>query len=66
LHIRKSTNKAYTTLAEHMPPNHQHMQRIKGWTKESLLLQAARVGQYTKYAAEHMLQNSIYMEQNMQ
>jgi transposase len=66
LHIRKSTNKAYTTLAEHMPRNHQHMQRIKGWTKESLLLQAARVGQYTKYAAEHMLQNSIYMEQNMQ
>jgi transposase len=64
LHIRKSTNKAYTTLAEHMPPNHLHMHRVKGWTKEGLLLQAARVGQYTRYAAEHMLDNSIYMEQN--
>lgn len=64
LHIRKSTNKAYTTLTEHMPPNHLHMQHVKGWTKESLLSQAATIGQYTKHAAEHMLQNSIYMEQN--
>ncbi len=64
LHIRKSTNKAYTTLAEHMPPNHLHMHQIKGWTKESLLSQAARVGQYARHAAEHMLDNSIYVEQN--
>jgi len=64
LHIRKSTNKAYTTLTEHMPPNHLHMHRVKGWTKESLLSQAARIGRYTNHAAEHMLQNSIYMEQN--
>ncbi len=64
LHFRKSTSKAYTTLTEHMPPNHLHMHQIKGWTKEGLLLQAARVGQYTRYAAEHMLDNSIYMEQN--
>lgn len=64
LHIRSSTNKAYTTLAEHMPPNHLHMHQVKGWTKESLLLHAARIGQYTKHAAEHMLDNSIYMEQN--
>lgn len=64
LHIRKSTNKAYTTLAEHMPPNHLHMHQVKGWTKESLLSQAAKVGQYTRHTAEHMLDNSIYMEQN--
>ena len=64
LHFRKSTNKAYTTLTEHMPPNHLHVHQIKGWTKEGLLLQAARVGQYTRHAAEHMLDNSIYMEQN--
>ena len=64
LHFRKSTNKAYTTIAEHMPPNHLHMNQIKGWAKEGLLLQAARVGQYTRHAAEHMLDNSIYMEQD--
>jgi transposase len=64
LHIRKSTNKAYTTLTEHMPPNHLHMYQVKGWTKEGLLLKAAIVGQYTRHAAEHMLDNSIYIEQN--
>jgi len=64
LHIRKSTNKAYTTLGEHMPPNHLHMYQVKGWTKEELLMKASAVGQYTRHAAEHMLDNSIYMEQN--
>lgn len=64
LHIRKSTNKAYTTLGEHMPPNHLRMHQVKGWTKEELLLKASAVGQYTRHAAEHMLDNSIYREQN--
>ena len=64
LHIRKSTNKAYTTLAEHMPPNHLHMHQIKGWTMEEFLTKAARIGEYTRHAVEHMLGNSIYMEQN--
>lgn len=64
LHFRNSTGKAYTTLTEHMPPNHLHMHQIKGWTKEGLLLKAAAVGQYTRQATEHMLDNSIYMEQN--
>ena len=64
LHIRKSTNKAYTTLIEHMPPNHLHMHKVKGWTKETLLSQAAKIGQYTRHAAQHMLDNSIYIEQN--
>ena len=64
LHIRKSTSKAYTTLAEHMPPNHLHMHQVKGWTKEEFLAKAARIGEYTSRAVEHMLGNSIYMEQN--
>ena len=64
LHSRRSNNKAYTTLVEHMPPNHAHMLKIKGWTKDELLGLAARVGEYTRHAVEHMLSNSIYMEQN--
>jgi len=40
------------------------MHQIKGWTKEGLLSQAARIGKYTHKAAEHMLENSIYIEQN--
>lgn len=64
LHIRKPHCKAYTTLAEHMPPNHQRMQQIKGWNKEDLLAQASRIGTCTAQAAGLMLENSIYIEQN--
>ena len=64
MHIRSHAIKGWNTIAEHMPSNHQAMQERKGWTKEKLLYMAARIGQYTKYAAEHMLSNSIYIEQN--
>jgi len=64
LHVRKSYNKAYTTLAEHMPPHHQRMQQIKGFNREDLLAQAARIGTAAVQAATLMLENSIYVEQN--
>jgi transposase len=64
VHVRKNINKAYTTLAEHMPPHHQRMQQVKGWNKEDLLLQASRIGSATLQAATLMLENSIYIEQN--
>ena len=64
LHIRKPHCKAYTTLAEHMPPHHQRMQQIKGWNKDDLLAQAARIGTAALQAATLMLENSIYIEQN--
>jgi transposase len=64
VHIRKPNSKSYTTLGEHMPPHHQRMQQIKGWNKEDLLNQAARIGQAALQAATLMLDNSIYIEQN--
>ncbi|WP_411162128.1 Mu transposase domain-containing protein [Flavitalea sp. BT771] len=64
LHVRKSHNKAYTTLAEHMPPHHQRMQQIKGFNREDLLAQAARIGTATVQAATLMWEKSIYIEQN--
>ena len=64
LHVRKNHNKAYTTLAEHMPPHHQRMQQIKGFSRDDLLMQASRIGKSTLEAATLMLQNSIYIEQN--
>lgn len=64
LHVRKNLNKAYTTLADHMPPNHQRMQQIRGWNRDDLLAQASRIGKSTLEAATLMLQNSIYIEQN--
>ncbi len=44
LHLRKPHSKAYTTLGEHMPPNHPVMQQIKGLNKQDLLAQAASTG----------------------
>lgn len=64
LHFRKNHQKAYTTLADHMPPHHQRMQEIRGFNKEDLLNQAARIGAFTAQAAALMLENSIYVEQN--
>jgi transposase len=64
IHFKKIHQKAYTTLGEHMPPHHQHMQQIKGFNKEDLLKMAARIGNSTAQAAALMLDNSIYMEQN--
>lgn len=64
VHSRRGHNKAYTTLAEHMPPHHQKMQQIKGFNRDDLLAQAARLGAHVVQAATLMLENSIYMEQN--
>lgn len=64
LHVRTPNGKAYTTVDEHMPPNHQRMHQIKGWNKEDLLNQAGRIGRHTKQATSRMLDNSIYIEQN--
>lgn len=64
LHMRKPHCKAYTTLAEHMPLHHQRMHQIKGWNKDDLLAQAARIGTASLQAATLMLENSIYIEQN--
>ena len=64
LHIRKPHSKAYTTIADHMPPHHRHMQQIKGFNKEDLLKQAGRIGTNTVKAATQILENSIYIEQN--
>jgi hypothetical protein len=37
IHFTRIHQKAYTTLGEHRPPHHQHMQQIKGFNKDDLL-----------------------------
>jgi len=64
LHVRKPHHSAYTTLPEHRPPHHQRMVEIRGFNREDLLAQAARIGTATVQAATLMLDNSIYIEQN--
>jgi transposase len=65
LHVRgHHHHKAYTTLGEHMPPQHQRMKQINGFNREDLLAQASRIGARAVDAATLILENSIYMEQN--
>jgi transposase len=64
LHIRKLPHKVYTTIAEHMPPEHAHMQQIKGWNKEDLLAKAKQLGAAVHQAAVLILSNNFYVEQN--
>ena len=64
IHFRNDQQKSYNTIADHMPPNHQRMQQIKGWNRDDLLAQAARIGPSTQQTAANILENSIYIEQN--
>ncbi len=64
LHTRSSIARAYTTIAEHMPSNHQVAMNIKGWTKSDMLARAAQIGSSTAEVVEHILSSSIYPEQN--
>lgn len=53
----------YTTLKEHLPPNHAKMKHINGFNQEDLLALAGRIGPATQQIAERILQSNIYMEQ---
>lgn len=65
LHDRKPHRRSsYITLAAHMPPHHQKMQAIRGWSREDLLTEAARVGPSVHKAATRILDNSFFIEQN--
>lgn len=64
LHQRGHQHKAYITVPEHMPPHHEKMLQIKGWSREQLLVQAQSIGSATHQAASLMLQNSICIAQN--
>jgi hypothetical protein len=67
LHVKSVQLKqttTYSTNPEHRPPHHKRMLEIKGWNQEDLLLQASRIGPAAAEAANLILQNGIYMEQN--
>jgi transposase len=64
LHTRSHIARAYTTIPEHMPYNHQYAMNIKGWTKPDMLAKASDIGTNTAKAVEHILNSSIYPEQN--
>lgn len=62
--VHPRSRNGYSTLKEHMPPNHQQAQEAKGWSRETLLAKATRIGTQTAEVAVAILGASIYMEQN--
>jgi transposase len=64
VHQRSLMTRAYITVPEHMPSNHQVAVQIKGWTSSDLLARAGDIGPCTQKAIEHILSGGIYPEQN--
>ncbi len=63
IHQRNYQRNGYTTLAEHMPPAHQHYVRMRGWTGEYFVEKATQIGTNTTSAISRILQQKIFIEQ---
>jgi transposase len=63
-HDRKEVRKSYATIVEHMPPHHQRMLEVKGWTRDGLLSQADAIGPSTRLVAARILEKGAVVEQN--
>jgi transposase len=64
VHRRNLRAHAYTTNAEHMPPNHRHWNERQGWTPEYFLNKAHKIGPATLAAFERILSAKVFIEQS--
>ena len=62
-HKRDFRKNKYTTLAEHMPPNHQHYLEQRGWDEEYFLKRSTTIGENTVAAIREVLRQKIFQEQ---
>ena len=62
-HGRNYQKNGYTTLADHLSPDHQHYGRIKGYKRDYFLEKAASIGCCTTTAIEKILDQKIFVEQ---
>lgn len=62
-HERDRRANAYTTMAEHMPPNHQHQAKIKGYSAQHFLQRASRTGPACVEVATRILDAKIFQQQ---
>jgi transposase len=46
-HLRSPVAEGYTTITEHMPPNHQAYQKQRGWDSTYFLQEAVKIGLFT-------------------
>ncbi len=63
LHKRSYKKNDFTTLAEHMPLNHQHVTEQRGWKGEDFERQAKVVGEATLNIIGRVLKSKIFYEQ---
>jgi transposase len=59
-HVRSSSNRAHTTMPEHMPSSHR---RYADWTPERLTRQAGEIGRNTAALVEIILREKRHPEQ---
>lgn len=59
-HKKQPPNFGYSTIAEHMPPNHRF---VKGWSKEWFMHKAQEIGEYTALAVEAIMDRQKHPQQ---
>ena len=60
---RNYNRNGHTTLPEHMPPDHNHYARIKGYNREYFIEKATQIGDNTSSAISKILEQKIFVEQ---
>lgn len=63
LHKRSYKKNSYTTLAEHMPPNHRHVTEQRGWDDEYFLREASYRGQAVQDVIKKILESKVFYQQ---
>lgn len=63
LHKRSYKKNGYSTIAEHMPPNHRHVTEQRGWDDEYFLREASYRGQAVQQVIKKILQSKAFYEQ---
>ena len=63
VHSRNYRKHNYTTLKEHMPMNHQHVQLQGGWNGDHFEQQASLIGQSTVHVIRRVLESKIFYQQ---
>jgi len=62
-HTRNYQRNGHTTLKEHLPPDHNHYARIKGWNRDYFIERATRTGINTAAVISRILEQKIFVEQ---
>ncbi len=60
---RNYNRNGHTTLEEHMPPEHKHYKRMKGWSREYFIEKAAAIGPHAVAAISKILTQRNFIEQ---